>query len=311
MTHALPPRVKSITMTPFRTWLHAVGVILLLVGATALAFGIAMLLNPKLMGGAAASAWSAMCGQPAGRPSTSLLLIDIGAATALVGAIATTVTAATRVRRFVALIASLVVTLAGAGVGYATGLVTLAAGAPPPAGKFAVLNPPRPMPNFILRNTHGGMTELRDLTDGASQPSVSEGKATLIFFGYTHCPDLCPTTLSDYRRVKRALGADAERVNFVFISVDGERDTPDYLANYISAFDPAFIALVAHPSVVRSILRDYGGDFRTEPTPGTENYKVLHTADSYLLDGQGRWRVLLPIGTPVEDVVREIRQTLT
>lgn len=280
-----------------RWGMRLIGAVFVLAGAMALLFGVGMLLNPKLLGGAAVSAWSALCGQPAGRPSTSMLLMGIGAGVALVGTGLVTVTSA---RHGIALIWSMVIVLTGSGAGYTIGRLTLAADAPPPSGKFALLNPPRPMPNFILRNTRGGMTELRDF----------EGEAVVLFFGYTHCPDVCPTTLSDYRRVKRELGADASQVHFVFISVDGERDTPDYLAKYIGAFDPDFVALVAHPSVVRSILRDYGGDFRTGPIPGTDSYKVLHTADSYLLDAQGRWRALLPLGTPTDEVVRQIQRAL-
>lgn len=273
------------------------GFVLLALGVMGLLAGVAMLINPKLLGGAAASAWADLCGQPAGRPSTSLLLAGIGAGAAVLGTALATLGS---VRRMLMLMVAVAVALAGAGLGYATGRISLAADAPPPSGKFALLNPPRIANNFILRNTLGGMTELRDF----------QGKTTLLFFGYTHCPDVCPTTLSDYKLLKRALGADAAKVNFVFISVDGERDTPEFLKRYLAVFDQDFVALVAHPAVVRSVLADFGGTFRTEPIPNSDSYKVLHTADTYLIDAQGRWQAVMPLGTPRDTMLQTIRSAI-
>jgi protein SCO1/2 len=256
-----------------------------------------MAVNAKFLDGAAASTWSELCGQPPGILSTALLLVAVGAVTSVVAAGAL---ALMNARRLTTCAIALGIGLTSAGLGYAAGQVSLAANAPPPSGTFAVLDPPRTAANFFLRNTHGGMTELRDFA----------GKTTVMFFGYTHCPDVCPTTLSEYKRIKRALGPDADQVVFVFISVDGERDTPHFLDKYISLFDKDFVALTAHSSVVHSMLRDYGGDFRVEPIPGSDGYKVLHTADSYVIDAQGRWRTLIPINMPTDEAAQAIRDVI-
>jgi protein SCO1/2 len=124
-------------------------------------------------------------------------------------------------------------------------------------------------------------------------------------------------TLSDYKQVKRMLGADADKVALVFISVDGERDDPAFLKKYVGMFDRDFAALTAHPSVVASIERDYGGGFvkdASSPTSASEsatNYKVNHTADTYVLDAQGRWRLVLPITMTPEEVAIEVRGVLS
>ncbi len=284
-----PPK----TYGAVKTALSVLASLALASGATGLFFGVAMVINANFLGGNAAATWSEMCGQPAGQLSTALLLVAIGA-TVSIGA--TGALWLMRTRRLMTLAIALGIGLAAASLGYAAGRVSLEASAPPPSGKFAVLNPPRTAANFFLRNTSGGMTELRDFS----------GKTMVMFFGYTHCPDVCPTTLSEYKRIKRALGVDADQVTFVFISVDGERDTPQFLNKYISLFDKNFVALTAHSSVVRSILHDYGGDFRVEPIAGSDNYKVLHTADSYVIDAQGRWRALIPINMPTDQAAQAI-----
>lgn len=134
-----------------------------------------------------------------------------------------------------------------------------------------------------------------------------EGKPTLLFFGYTHCPDICPTTLSDFKKVKQALGADGDKVNFIFVSVDGERDTPELLKHYVTIFDPAFTALVGDPYVVSSSLTDFGGKVIIDKSKSATAYSVSHTSDAYLIDAQGQWRAVLPLSMSAEDVVKEIR----
>lgn len=243
-----------------------------------------------------ATTLDAMCGGAVeGNPVAQPLFIG-GLSAALAGG-ALVVVAARRKATLVGVVGLAILVSVVAGYAYERYVYAQATQAPP-SGEYAWLNPPREMPNFILRNTAGGMTELRDL----------RGKAVLMFFGYTHCPDICPTTLADYKQIKRKLGPDADRVAFVFISVDGERDDPTFLKKYLSVFDKDFIALTAHPSVVARVEQDYGGKATIEKTGSV--VKVAHTADTYLLDPGGRWRAVLPISMGPDEVLPQVQAVL-
>jgi protein SCO1 len=147
-----------------------------------------------------------------------------------------------------------------------------------------------------------GITELAELpiTDfdlldqGGTQRSLHdlEGGLVLMTFGYTHCPDVCPVTLARFRQVKDLLPADlAMPVQFVFVSVDGLRDTPERLQDYLGNFEPSFIGLTtSDESVARDIIHQFNGEFRIKNAEGLrENYSVDHTASAFLLDPSGRW----------------------
>jgi protein SCO1/2 len=151
------------------------------------------------------------------------------------------------------------------------------------------LDPPRPVQEFTLTNQDGDPFSLSDL----------HGKSVLMFFGYTHCPDVCPLTLLEYKQVKTALGEQADDVAFVFISVDGERDTPERLAEYVSGFDPSFIGLTGDEATLTRMGTDFDLYFakRPDPSGSAENYLVDHTSSSFLLDGEGRLAAIYPYGT--------------
>jgi protein SCO1/2 len=164
-----------------------------------------------------------------------------------------------------------------------------------------VIDPPRPMPDFTLTDTHGKPVHLSDL----------RGKAILMFFGYTHCPDICPFSLSTFMKVKQGLGNDAAKVNFVMISVDGSRDTPDVMAAYMRAFDPEFIGLTGPDDDVRQIGVNYGVHFEKQQATNTSgSYIVAHTTYTYLLDADGRWRMVFPLRTPIDAEVADIQAVL-
>lgn len=143
-----------------------------------------------------------------------------------------------------------------------------------------VIDPPIKVSDFTLTNQTGAESHLRDF----------KGNLVLFAFGYTHCPDVCPVTLARFKQIKDRLGDAAEKVTVVFISVDGFRDTPERLNEYLKIFDPAFVGLTGTEEIIRVIISEYGGDFIINDTEGLrKNYTVDHTASSFLLDADGQW----------------------
>jgi protein SCO1/2 len=271
----------------------AAGAALLFGGAVALFVGAPILRQVAIALGVPASTWDGICGPVPDTNPVSPMWMIAGLLASFAGA-GVLMAGDFIKRRWVVVIVLAVIAAASVG-GYVYAQNTTKKLPAPPAGQFTRLSPPRPAPDFIFRNTEGGMTFRHDL----------DGKPTLLFFGYTRCPDICPTTLSDYKKIKRELGADGDKVNYIFISVDGERDTPALLKQYVGIFDPSFRALTADPYVVSSSLTDYGGKVIIDKSDG--GYKVSHTSDAYLIDAEGQWRAVLPMSMSTEDVVKEIR----
>lgn len=178
--------------------------------------------------------------------------------------------------------------------------------APGPAPESSVqqgtrIEPPTQLSDFTLPSSLG-----RDL-------SLSElrGKPLLLFFGYTFCPDVCPMTLSEMKRVKADLGADGEQLQVVFISVDGARDTPEVLARHLGAFDPTFIGLQGDDATLRRIGPEYGLYYKRNTPEGTSAaYLVDHSSATYLIDAEGRLRVVYSFGTPPEVIAADVRALL-
>ncbi|HEY0820204.1 MAG TPA: SCO family protein, partial [Rhizobacter sp.] len=123
-----------------------------------------------------------------------------------------------------------------------------------------------------------------------------KGKVTVVFFGYTQCPDVCPTTMAELAQVKQALGRDGERVQGIFISVDPERDTPERLKAYMSGFDPSFVALRGTPEQTAATAKDFKVFYEKVPSKGDSGYTMNHTAGSYIFDTQGRVRLFTRYG---------------
>lgn len=160
---------------------------------------------------------------------------------------------------------------------------------------------PRPLSDFTLTSHRGTPLRLSDL----------RGRPVLLFFGYTFCPDACPTTLAEFRQVKQQLGPLGGRVTFVLVSIDGSRDTPEVLARYVGAFDPDFIGLTGDEEKVRAIGREYGLYFKRQEVSGTAApYLVDHTAAAYLIDPKGRLHRVYRFGTPPEAIAADIRALL-
>ena len=142
--------------------------------------------------------------------------------------------------------------------------------------------------------------------------SEQTGKIVLVFFGYTYCPDVCPTTLAEFKQVKSALGKYADDVEFVFVSVDPERDTPERLAEYVHAFDPDFHGVYIAPEQLPAVLNQYGAVAKIQPAASGDPsaYTIDHTARTYLVDPRGRLYLSYAFGTPVEDILSDIGELL-
>ena len=179
-----------------------------------------------------------------------------------------------------------------------------------PSGFYGSAMPaPRPAPPLVLVE-HGGRTF--DL-------AAERGKVVLLFFGYTHCPDVCPTTLADWRRVKAALGADTARVRFVFVTTDPERDTPEVAQEYARRFDPSFVGLSGDSATLASLQRAFMiASYRepaTDSTPkdphaGHRTYTVGHSSRTFVIDREGRWRLLMPAGAGAAMITADVKKLL-
>lgn len=167
--------------------------------------------------------------------------------------------------------------------------------------KGGTLEPSKPAPDFELRAAHGGEFRL----------SRQRGRVVLISFGYTFCPDVCPTTLADLARVRARLGEDARRLRVVFITVDPERDSPERLRVYMDAFDKSFVGLTGTPERLAEVRKSYGAVATRRIVPGTSAaYFIDHSAFVYVVDSQGQLRLMFPFGTPVDDMTHDIKLLL-
>jgi protein SCO1/2 len=165
----------------------------------------------------------------------------------------------------------------------------------------AVINPPRPVKDFVLTDQTGQEFRLNDHRDSLK----------LIFFGYTNCPDVCPITLAEMVQVKRVLGAQAAEVTFLMITVDPERDTPEVMGRRLAVFDPAFVGLTGDRDMLQPVWQDLGIYSEREEVAGsTTGYLVAHTASLLLVDREGKLRLIFPYGTPSDDIVSDIVQIL-
>ncbi|MBI5950908.1 MAG: SCO family protein [Chloroflexi bacterium] len=136
--------------------------------------------------------------------------------------------------------------------------------------------------------------------------SEQKGKIVLLFFGYTACPDVCPTTLAELRLVMEELGDKTGQVQVVFVSVDPERDTPEKIQEYVEHFNPNFIGLSGNPDKLQIIWDNYGVFRERVESESAFGYIINHTARTYLIDQNGNLRLSYGFQTPVEDMVYDI-----
>ena len=155
--------------------------------------------------------------------------------------------------------------------------------------------------DFALPDHNGKMRTLADF----------RGKAVLVFFGFTHCPDVCPTTLSEMASVMQQLGPDAERVQVLFISVDPERDTPQILSQYVPAFHPSFLGLVGNAAQTEAVVKEFKAFYQKVPGKEPGSYTVDHTAGSYVFDPEGRIRLFVRHGQGAEPIAHDLKLLLS
>ncbi len=182
------------------------------------------------------------------------------------------------------------------------GLVLMAAGcARTYEYKGAVFEPPLPLPDFELQAATGEPFHLKDV----------EGDITLIYFGYTFCPDVCPLTMADVRTALAGLENGRERVHVIFISVDPERDTPEVLTRYTAAFGPEFLGLTDDFPKVQEVMKPYGAFAEKEEATGSAaGYLVSHTARLYLVSPHQELLLTYPFGFEPEDLRSDLEYLL-
>ena len=151
------------------------------------------------------------------------------------------------------------------------------------------------------------------LTGHDGKPRVLEdfrGKLVVLFFGFTHCPDICPTTLADMAAVMKTLGADAARVQVLFVTVDPQRDTPEVLAKYVPAFDPGFLGLSGDAAATQRAAKEFRIFYDQRPASAPGAYTVDHSAQSYVLDAKGRLRLFVRHDRIAQDLASDLRALL-
>jgi protein SCO1/2 len=154
--------------------------------------------------------------------------------------------------------------------------------------------------DFSLKDPSGKTRTLEDF----------RGKAVVVFFGYTQCPDVCPTTLATLAQAMKELGPDADRVQVLFVTVDPERDTPDLLSKYVPSFDPRFLGLWGDADATARTAKEFKVIYQKVPgaTPGS--YTMDHSAGSYVFDPKGRLRLFVSNGQGADVFAHDLRELL-
>ncbi|GAB4577568.1 MAG: SCO family protein [Anaerolineales bacterium] len=172
--------------------------------------------------------------------------------------------------------------------------------APRPTFQGSLIDPPAPAKDIHLNDQHGQPFHLSD----------QQGKVVLVFFGYTFCPDVCPTTLIAFQKIQEALGSRASQVAFVFVTVDPNRDTPEQLKTHLALFSPNFIGLTGEPADLEAVWADYFISPEIRPGANTAGYLVEHTTRVYVIDKQGNLRLTFPFGQTAEAMLADVQTLL-
>ena len=189
--------------------------------------------------------------------------------------------------------------IAGAAVLGASGLL-VACGESKPQFKSVDLTGADYAKDFQLTDHNGQPRSLKDF----------QGKVVVLFFGFTQCPDVCPTSMAELAQVKKLLGKDGDKLQGLFITVDPARDTPELLKAYMANFDPGFLALRGTPEQLAATAKDFKVYYKKVEGKTPTSYSMDHSAASYVYDPQGRLRLYTRYGTGAEALASDIRLLL-
>lgn len=174
--------------------------------------------------------------------------------------------------------------------------------------------PQQPVASFkstdITGISYAQALNLKDMSGQNRSLADFKGKVIVVFFGFTQCPDVCPTTLAEMVEIKRALGPDGERIQPIFVTIDPERDTPEVLKAYVTSFDPSFIALRGTLEETAAVAKEFKIYFAKVPGKTPNSYTMDHTSGSYVFDAQSRPRLLIRNGTGVPVWVSDLKALL-
>ncbi|RCW76600.1 SCO family protein [Pseudorhodoferax soli] len=154
--------------------------------------------------------------------------------------------------------------------------------------------------DFHLTDHNGKERSLQDF----------RGKVVVVFFGFAQCPDVCPTSMAELAQVKQSLGADGDKLQGLFVTVDPERDTPYVLKAYMANFDPSFLALRTSPEGLAALAKDFKVYYKKVEGKTPTSYTMDHSAGSYVYDPQGRLRLYVRYGSGADALLADVRQLL-
>jgi len=163
-----------------------------------------------------------------------------------------------------------------------------------------VFEPSQPAPPVVLTDQRGQVFDL----------AAQRGRVVLLYFGYTFCPDVCPTSLADMTTARRALGTDGARVQVAFVTVDPQRDTPEVLSRYLGVFDKTYAGLNGSAVELKRVMDAYQVKATRQGPADSASYTMDHTAFIYVVDREGKLRELLPFGTKADDIANDLRLLL-
>jgi len=164
----------------------------------------------------------------------------------------------------------------------------------------SMIDPPAPAPDFALETSVGTKFRLSD----------QRGRIVLLYFGYTFCPDVCPTTLYDIAQVKKSLGEQSGDILVAMITVDPDRDTLDKLGEYVTTFDPVFYGLSSDLETLETVWADYGVYVGRNEVEGSAGYLIDHTARIYVINRDGNLRLTFPFGMAWEAMAEDLEYLL-
>lgn len=178
---------------------------------------------------------------------------------------------------------------------------------------LAGCEPAKPPFNAIDITGIAGYGDDFRLIDHTGKPRTMadfRGKAVAIFFGFTQCPDVCPTTLSEMKQAMQLLGNDSDKLQVLFITIDPKRDTPALLSQYVPSFNPSFLGLYGDAAATAKVAKDFKIIYRVVPGKTPDSYSMDHSAGTLVFDPQGRLRLFINYGLTADKIAADIKRLL-